>query len=87
MMDVNDELGIERLARAVYDGVLIPGEMPQLSGQHAMSCIITGMFSLIYKETRVVNTAPSHAPLHHSSHTGIQKGQNSCPLVYGASNS
>ena len=49
LMDVNDELSIERLVWVVYDGVLLPGKMPKLSGQHSWSQIIMGTFTLIYK--------------------------------------
>ena len=61
LMDVNDERGIERLVWAVYDGVLLPGEMPELSGYHSGSRIIAGAFSLIYKGKESSKHCP-HAP-------------------------
>ena len=65
VMDVNDELGIERLVRAVYDGVLLPSKMPELSSQHSWDRMIMGMFTLIYKGKKSCDHCP-HAPLHHS---------------------
>ena len=34
LVDVHDEKGLERLIWAVYDGVLLPGDLPELQGQH-----------------------------------------------------
>ena len=65
LMDVNDKLDIERLTWAVYDRVLLPSEMPELSSQHSWSQIIMATFTLIYKGRKSSDHCP-HAQLHHS---------------------
>ena len=49
MVDVNDELLLEQLAWAVYDGVLEPGDLPPLMGQHDWLQIMAGAYHLIYR--------------------------------------
>ena len=49
MMDVDDEAYLERLVWAVYNGVLLPGDMPPLSGQHSLDRILSGTCRLIYR--------------------------------------
>ena len=36
----------------VYNGVLLPGDMSPLSGQHSLDWILSGMYSLIYRGKR-----------------------------------
>ena len=33
-VDVHDEKGLEQLAWAIYDGVILPGDFPELQGEH-----------------------------------------------------
>ena len=49
MMDVDDEAYLERLVWAVYNGVLLPGDMPPLSEQHSLDRILSGTCRLIYR--------------------------------------
>ena len=48
MVDVNDEKGLKRLTWAVYDGVLLPSDPPQLQGRHNWVQIIAGTYCLVF---------------------------------------
>ena len=49
MVDVNDETGLEQLAWAIYDGVLLPGDPPQLQGEHDWAQIMVGTYHLVFQ--------------------------------------
>ena len=49
MMNVDDEAQLERLRWVVYDGVLLPGDMSPLSGQHLLDRILNGAYKLIFR--------------------------------------
>ena len=49
MVDVDDEKGLEWLTWAIYDGVLLPRDPPQLQGQHAWARIIAGTYHLVFR--------------------------------------
>ena len=49
MMDVNEETQLERLTWAVYDKVLLPGDIPLMSGPHSLDRILSGVYRLIYR--------------------------------------
>ena len=50
MMDVDDKAQLGRLMWVVYDGVLLLGDMPPLSGQHSLDRILNGTCRLFYRE-------------------------------------
>ena len=59
LVDVHDEKGLERLTWAVYDGVLLPGDLLELHGQHNWVQIIMGTYRLVYRGNR----DSEHCPL------------------------
>ena len=59
MVDVNDELLLEQLAWAIYDGVLELGHLSLLKGQHDWLQIMAGAHNLIYKGVRPKDHCPS----------------------------
>ena len=59
MMDGNDEAGLKRFAWAVYNGVLLLGEMPTMSGQNSLDRIPKGAYMLIYREKEISKHCPS----------------------------
>lgn len=48
-VDVDDKKGLKQLAWAIYDGVLLPGDTPELEGQHDWVWSITGTYYLMFK--------------------------------------
>ena len=49
MVDVDDKKGLKWLTWAVYDGVLLPEDSPQLQGQHDWVQIIAGTYRLVFR--------------------------------------
>ena len=48
-MDVDNEKGLEQLTWAIYDGVLLPGDHPELQGQNDWVQIIAGTYCLLFR--------------------------------------
>ena len=61
MVDVDDEKGLEWLAWAIYDGVLLPRDPPQL--QHDWVQIIVGTYRLVFRGRNDFDHCPP--PMHH----------------------
>ena len=59
MVDVNDEPLLEQLDWAIYDGVLEPGHLLPLKGQHNWFRIMVGAYHLTYKGGRPKDHCPS----------------------------
>ena len=49
MMDVDDKAWLERLTWAMYNGVLLLGDVPPLSRQHSLDRILSSTYRLIYR--------------------------------------
>ena len=49
MVDVDDEKRLKLLSWAVYDGVLLPRDPPQLQGQHGWVWINVGTYHLVFR--------------------------------------
>ena len=73
LLDVHGEKGLEQLTWAVYDGVLLTGDLPELQGQHNWVQIITGTNHLMYRGNRDSEHWP-HAPPHHLMLHRLQEG-------------
>ena len=58
LVDEDDEKGLNQLAWAVYDGLLLPGDPPKLQGWHAWVWIIVGTHHLVFK----ANSDSNHCP-------------------------
>ena len=58
MMDVHDEVYLECLVWVVYDGTLLPGDAPMLSGSQDLSHVLAGTYKHIYQEARDSNHCP-----------------------------
>ena len=48
-LNINDACHLEHLAWAVYDGVLLVGRQPELSGDHQWCTMLAGTFKHIYR--------------------------------------
>ena len=49
-VDFQEVINLERLAWAIYDGIFVPGRMPDLSGYQDGDCIVMGtLIPLIYQ--------------------------------------
>ena len=49
MMDVHDEVYLECLVWVVYEGALLPGDAPALSGSQDWSCVMARTYKHIYR--------------------------------------
>ena len=63
MVDVDDEKGLKQLTWAIYDGVFLPGDPPQLQGQHDWAQIMAGTYHLMFWGEYNFDHFP-HAPQH-----------------------
>ena len=61
MVDVEDKKGLKLLVMAIYDGVLLPGEPPQLQDRHDWVQIIDSTYRLVFQGEYII---ACHAPLH-----------------------
>ena len=58
MVDVDDEKGLKHLTWAIYDGALLPGDPPELQGQHDWVWIIAGAYCLVFRGRSNFNHCP-----------------------------
>ena len=49
LLNVDDVCHLERLAWVVYDGVLLVGPWPKLSGDHPWCTVLAGLHQHIYR--------------------------------------